>query len=44
MCYILTPSMMPEYTYALYNFVPGHEDETAFEAGKHIEIIEKDHQ
>ncbi|KAN0097147.1 hypothetical protein V8E55_001593 [Tylopilus felleus] len=35
---------MPEYVYALHNFVPEHEDEIAFEAGQPIEVIEKDDQ
>lgn len=35
---------MPEYVYALHDFVPEHEDEIAFEAGQHIEVIEKDDQ
>lgn len=33
---------MPEYVYALHNFVPEHEDEIAFEAGQPIEVVEKD--
>lgn len=35
---------MPEYVYALHNFVPDHEDEIAFEAGQPIEVVEKDDQ
>ncbi|KAF8138820.1 hypothetical protein EV363DRAFT_1580521 [Boletus edulis] len=35
---------MPEYVFALHNFVPEHEDEIAFEAGQAIEVIEKDDQ
>ncbi|KAH0840211.1 hypothetical protein J3R83DRAFT_1213 [Lanmaoa asiatica] len=35
---------MPDYVYALHNFVPEHEDEIAFEAGQPIEVIEKDDQ
>ena len=35
---------MPEYVYALHNFVPEHEDEIAFDAGQPIEVIEKDDQ
>ncbi|KAG6373739.1 hypothetical protein JVT61DRAFT_5879 [Boletus reticuloceps] len=35
---------MPQYVFALHNFVPEHEDEIAFEAGQAIEVIEKDDQ
>ncbi|EIW76259.1 hypothetical protein CONPUDRAFT_139675 [Coniophora puteana RWD-64-598 SS2] len=35
---------MPEYVYAMHDFVPEHEDEIAFRAGEPIEIIEKDDQ
>ncbi|GLB34278.1 putative sterile alpha motif containing protein [Lyophyllum shimeji] len=33
---------MPEYVYALHDFIPEHEDEVEFHAGERIEIIEKD--
>jgi len=33
---------MPEYVYALHDFVPENEDEVAFSAGERIEVIEKD--
>lgn len=33
---------MPEYVYALHDFVPEHEDEISFSAGDRIEVIEKD--
>ncbi|KAF8626727.1 hypothetical protein AX17_006493 [Amanita inopinata Kibby_2008] len=33
---------MPEYVYALHDFVPENEDEIPFRAGDRIEVIEKD--
>ncbi|TDL30064.1 hypothetical protein BD410DRAFT_759246 [Rickenella mellea] len=33
---------MPEYVYALHDFLPEHEDEISFRAGERIEIVEKD--
>ena len=33
---------MPEYVYALHDFLPEHEDEISFRAGEPIEVIEKD--
>ncbi|KAL5507750.1 BOI2 [Sanghuangporus vaninii] len=33
---------MPEYVYALHDFVPENEDEISFSAGDRIEVIEKD--
>ena len=33
---------MPEYVYALHNFLPEYEDEVSFHAGDLIEVIEKD--
>ncbi|KAJ7610817.1 hypothetical protein FB45DRAFT_941703 [Roridomyces roridus] len=33
---------MPEYVYALHDFVPEHEDEISFRAGEPVEIVEKD--
>ncbi|KAH7912938.1 hypothetical protein BJ138DRAFT_1134406 [Hygrophoropsis aurantiaca] len=33
---------MPEYVYALHDFLPEHEDEISFRAGQPIEVIEKD--
>lgn len=33
---------MPEYVYALHDFLPEHEDEVTFHAGERIEVIEKD--
>ena len=33
---------MPEYVYALYDFIPELSDEVAFKAGERIEVIEKD--
>ena len=32
---------MPEYVYALHDFLPEYEDEVGFHAGERIEIIEK---
>jgi len=34
--------LMPEYVYALHDFVPENADEVAFSAGERIEVIEKD--
>ena len=33
---------MPEYVYALHDFLPEHDDEISFSAGDRIEVIEKD--
>ncbi|KAG5641510.1 hypothetical protein DXG03_004839 [Asterophora parasitica] len=33
---------MPEYVYALHDFLPEHEDEVSFHAGERIEVIERD--
>jgi hypothetical protein len=33
---------MPEYVYALHDFLPENEDELSFKAGERIEVIEKD--
>lgn len=33
---------MPEYVYALHNFVPEKPDEVRFKVGDRIEVIEKD--
>ena len=33
---------MPEYVYALHDFLPENEDEVSFHAGERIEVIEKD--
>jgi hypothetical protein len=33
---------MPEYVYALHDFLPNYEDEVSFHAGELIEVIEKD--
>jgi hypothetical protein len=33
---------MPEYVYALHDFVPENSDEIAFRAGEAIEVVEKD--
>jgi len=33
---------MPEYVYALFEFVPENPDELHFQAGECIEVIEKD--
>lgn len=33
---------MPEYVYALHDFLPEHEDEVPFHAGERIEVVEKD--
>lgn len=33
---------MPEYVYALHDFVPEHDDEVDFHAGERIEVVEKD--
>jgi len=35
---------MPEYVYALHDFLPEHEDEVTFLAGERIEVVEKDDQ
>ncbi|RXW25401.1 hypothetical protein EST38_g391 [Candolleomyces aberdarensis] len=35
---------MPEYVYALHDFLPEHEDEVSFSAGERIEVIERDDQ
>ena len=33
---------MPEYVYALHDFLPENDDEVPFHAGERIEVIEKD--
>jgi hypothetical protein len=33
---------MPDYVYALHDFLPEHEDEVSFHAGERIEVLEKD--
>jgi hypothetical protein len=33
---------MPEYVYALHDFLPEHEDEVSFHTGERIEVVEKD--
>ncbi|PPQ86951.1 hypothetical protein CVT26_007909 [Gymnopilus dilepis] len=33
---------MPEYVYALHDFIPENEDEVDFRAGERIEVLEKD--
>lgn len=33
---------MPEYVYALHDFLPEHDDEVEFRAGERIEVVEKD--
>ncbi|KAF8165856.1 hypothetical protein B0H34DRAFT_794189 [Crassisporium funariophilum] len=33
---------MPDYVYALHDFLPEHEDEVTFHAGERIEVVEKD--
>ncbi|KAF8652266.1 hypothetical protein AX16_004482 [Volvariella volvacea WC 439] len=33
---------MPEYVYALHDFLPEHEDELPFRAGERIEVLERD--
>lgn len=33
---------MPDYVYALHDFLPEHEDEVSFHAGERIEVVEKD--
>lgn len=33
---------MPDYVYALHDFLPEHEDEVSFRAGERIEVVEKD--
>lgn len=35
---------MPEYVYALHDFVPENEDEVPFKAGDRIEVLEKDEE
>ena len=34
--------IMPEYVYALHDFLPEHEDEVSFRQGERIEVVEKD--
>ena len=43
-CLYHDPSIrsMPEYVYALHDFLPENEDEVAFHAGERVEVIEKD--
>ena len=38
----VTKLIMPEYVYALHDFLPEHEDEVSFHAGERIEVVEKD--
>ena len=33
---------MPEYVYALHDFIPENPDEVPFKAGDRIEVVEKD--
>lgn len=33
---------MPDYVYALHDFLPEHEDEVSFHAGERIEVVERD--
>ncbi|KAF7347573.1 hypothetical protein MVEN_01513900 [Mycena venus] len=33
---------MPEFVYALHDFLPEHEDEVSFRTGERIEVVEKD--
>jgi len=33
---------MPEYVYALHDFLPENDDEVTFHAGERIEVVEKD--
>jgi len=33
---------MPEYIYALHDFLPEHQDEVLFRVGERIEVVEKD--
>ena len=33
---------MPQYVYALHDFLPENDDEVSFHAGERIEVIEKD--
>ena len=33
---------MPDYVYALHDFLPENEDEVSFRAGDRIEVVEKD--
>ncbi len=35
---------MPDYVYALHDFIPENEDEVSFRAGERIEVVEKDDQ
>lgn len=33
---------MPDFVYALHDFLPEHEDEVSFHAGERIEVVERD--
>lgn len=33
---------MPEYVYALHDFLPENDDEVTFKAGERVEVVEKD--
>jgi hypothetical protein len=33
---------MPDYVYALHDFLPEHEDEVSFRQGERIEVVERD--
>jgi hypothetical protein len=33
---------MPDYVYALHDFLPEHEDEVTFRQGERIEVVERD--
>lgn len=33
---------MPDYVYALHDFLPEHEDEVPFRQGERIEVVERD--
>ena len=33
---------MPDYVYALHDFLPEHEDEVSFRAGERLEVVERD--
>jgi hypothetical protein len=39
---VAATTIMPDFVYALHDFVPENEDELTFKAGERIEVIERD--